>query len=56
MNTNIFKPGDLVCAKVNPTVKLEVRIYARRVYYCIVSNDPEKKERIFFERELQSFK
>ncbi len=47
-----FKPGDTVYAKVNPEVKLIVRLYYRRIYYCKFAEDPEKKEVVFFEREL----
>lgn len=47
-----FKPGDTVYAKVNPEVKLIVRLYYRRIYYCTFAEDPKKKEVVFFEREL----
>ncbi len=51
---NKFKPGDTVYAKANPGVKLIVRLYNRRIYYCKLAEDPEKKEVVFFERELLS--
>ncbi len=47
-----FKPGDMVYAKINPDVKLIVRLYYRRIYYCTFAKDPNKKEVVFFEREL----
>ncbi len=47
-----FKPGDTVYAKANPEVKLIVRLYYRRIYYCTFAEDPKKKEVVFFEREL----
>ncbi len=47
-----FKLGDTVYSKVNPEVKLIVRLYYRRIYYCKFAEDPEKKEVVFFEREL----
>ncbi len=47
-----FKPGDTVYAKVNSKVKLIVRLYYRQIYYCKSAEDPEKKEVVFFEREL----
>lgn len=50
-----YKIGDVVCAKVRPLVALVVRIYARKVYYCTVKNDPSAKELVYFERELKSY-
>ncbi len=47
-----FKSGDIVYTKVNPEVKLIVRLYYRRIYYCTFAEDPKKKEVVFFEREL----
>ncbi|MCB0474279.1 MAG: hypothetical protein KDC69_01320 [Flavobacteriaceae bacterium] len=49
---NLFKAGDMVCAKVAPTKPLVVRIFARKVYYCDVFNRPEEKEQVYFEREI----
>ncbi len=53
---NLFKAGDLVCAKTNPTKPLKVRIYARKVYYCDVLNHPEEREQVYFEREIEVYK
>lgn len=50
--SNLFKVGDKVFAKVNPTKLLIVRLFARNVYYCDVYNHPEEKEQVYFEREL----
>ncbi len=47
-----FKSGDTVYAKVNPKVKLIVRLYYRRIYYCTFADNPNKKELVLFEREL----
>lgn len=52
---NRFKIGDFVCAKVRPSVSLVVRLYARRVYYCTVQNDPLANELVYFDRELKSY-
>ncbi|RCW92839.1 hypothetical protein [Winogradskyella arenosi] len=54
--SNLFKSGDIVCAKVNPTKSLKVRIFARKVYYCDVYNQPEEKEEVYFEREIEFYK
>ncbi|NAY91202.1 hypothetical protein GTQ34_04655 [Muricauda sp. JGD-17] len=52
---NRFKKGDVVCAKVRPSVSLVVRLYARRVYYCTTQNNPSEKELVYFDRELKSY-
>lgn len=51
-NKNKFKEGDTVYAKVNPKIRLIVRRYVSRIYYCKFANQPDKKELAFFEREL----
>jgi hypothetical protein len=50
---NTFKEGDVVCAKENPTLKLVIRRYVDRIYYCKVQADPAAKELVYFERELE---
>lgn len=52
---NIFKTGDIVCAKVNPIKPLKVRIFARKVYYCDVLDKPNQKEEVYFEREIELY-
>ncbi|MGW9684435.1 hypothetical protein [Flagellimonas sp. 2504JD1-5] len=52
---NRFKIGDVVCAKVRPSVSLVVRLYARKVYYCAIQNDPLANELVYFDRELNSW-
>ena len=52
---NKFKSGDIVCAKVNPTTPLKVRVIARKVYYCDVLDLPEEKEKVYFEREIKFY-
>lgn len=49
---SIYRPGDVVFANVNPTLKLVVRRYIDRIYYCKIQDDPEAKELVYFEREL----
>ncbi|TXN35242.1 hypothetical protein FVB32_11685 [Flagellimonas hymeniacidonis] len=49
-----YKIGDIVCAKVRPSVLLVVRLYARKVYYCTIQNDPLANELVYFDRELKS--
>jgi hypothetical protein len=49
---NKYNAGDIVCAKVNPTLKLIIRRYVGQIYYCKIQEDPERKELVYFEREL----
>jgi hypothetical protein len=49
---NLYKEGDIVCAKENPTLKLVIRRYVDRIYYCKVQADSTAKELVYFEREL----
>lgn len=55
LNTeNKYKVGDIVCTKTNSTLKLKVRRYIDRIYYCTVVDDPKEAEQVHFERELMS--
>lgn len=49
---NKYNAGDVVYAKVDLTLKLVIRRYIDRIYYCKVQEDPERKELVYFEREL----
>jgi hypothetical protein len=49
---NKYKEGEFVFAKTNPALKLIIRRYVDRIYYCKVSEDPDRKELVYFEREL----
>jgi hypothetical protein len=49
---NKYNPGDVVYAKIDPTLKLVVRRYIDQIYFCKVQEDPERKELVYFEREL----
>ena len=49
---NIFPEGSVVYAKEDPTLKLVVRRYVDRIYYCTISEDPSHKELVYYEREL----
>ncbi len=51
---NKFKEGSLVYAQEAPTTALIIRRYVERVYYCQVKDQPELKERVYFERELKA--
>lgn len=49
---NTHNADDVVYAKADPTLRLVVRRYVDKIYYCKVQDDPERKELVYFEREL----
>lgn len=49
---NKFAEGSTVIAVVTPEVKLTVRRYVDRVYYCRIQPDPGGNDLVYFEREL----
>lgn len=51
---NIFKEGEEVYAKENPSLKLIIRRYVDRIYYCKIKENPALKELVYFEREIMS--
>jgi hypothetical protein len=51
---NKDKEGQVVHAQVNPALKLVIRRYVDRIYYCKVQNDPTRKELVYFEREIEA--
>ncbi|MFD3001965.1 hypothetical protein ACFS7Z_16450 [Pontibacter toksunensis] len=52
MTEILYSEGSIVYAKVNPGLRLKVRRYLDRIYYCIVPAQPAHKELAYFEREL----
>jgi hypothetical protein len=51
-----YKAGDIVFATVAPDLKLIVRRYVDRIYYCKEQMHPDSKELVYFERELSADK
>lgn len=49
---NKFAEGQVVYAIIHPEVKLVVRRYVDRIYYCKIQADPTRNELVYFEREL----
>lgn len=49
---NKFEAGDTVYTKANPDVKLVVRRYIGRIYYCTFPEEPKRQELALFAREL----
>lgn len=47
-----FNEGDVVYERIRPSHKLIVRRYTTNIYYCLVPEFPERKDLVFFEREL----
>jgi hypothetical protein len=51
---NIFKQGTLITAKENPALQLIIVNYYQRIYYCADAQHPDGRQRVYFERELNS--
>jgi hypothetical protein len=51
---NKYEEGKVVHAKVNPALKLVIRRYVDRIYYCKVQDDLTRKELVYFEREIEA--
>ena len=49
---NIYEVGTIILAKEAPTVKLEIKKYYQRIYYCSIVGDTSAKQKVYFEREL----
>lgn len=49
---NIYAEGSFITAKKNPSVQMEIVAYKQRIYYCVIVGDKERKQLVFFEREL----
>lgn len=49
---NIYELGTLVTAKADPTLKLVIKKYYQRIYYCAQTDNPLRKHLAFFENEL----
>ena len=54
MTENKYKEGDVVYSKMDPKLKLVVRRYVKRIYYCQIQEDPGQKDLVYFERELMA--
>jgi hypothetical protein len=51
---NKFLEGSVVFAKAHPSLRLVVRRFAKRIYYCTNPAQPQAKELVYYERELLS--
>ncbi|CAN5480075.1 hypothetical protein BH23BAC1_BH23BAC1_23750 [soil metagenome] len=51
---NLFPEGSVVFTKANPNIKLIVRRYISRIYYCTNPQKPLEKDAVYFERELMN--
>ena len=54
MIENKYKEGDVVYAKIDPELKLVIRRYVKRIYYCQIQEAPGQKDLVYFERELMA--
>jgi len=51
---NKFKEGEVVYDKMRPDQKLVVKRFVSNVYYCAIPDEANRKDLVFFERELIS--
>ena len=49
---NLYKEGSIICAKIEPTLKLLITKYRQRIYYCTVVGHPDQNNLAYFESEL----
>lgn len=49
---NIYQVGTVIFAKEAPTIKLQIKKYYQRIYYCAIIGDESAKDKVYFEREL----
>jgi hypothetical protein len=49
---NKYKAGDVVYDRMRPLQKLVVRRYLNQIYYCKAQENANRKELVYFEREL----
>lgn len=49
---NIYPIDAFIMAKEAPTVKLQIKKYYNRIYYCAVVGSESAKQKVYFEREL----
>ena len=51
---NIYGEGTFITAKGDPSLRLKIKKYYQRIYYCEVVGDERRKQLAYFERELVS--
>ena len=51
-NDNLYQEGSIICAKIEPALKLLITKYRQRIYYCTVVGHPEQNNLAYFESEL----
>jgi hypothetical protein len=49
---NKYKEGSVVYDLKNPAVKMIIRRYLDRIYYCQTEVHSDKPDMVFFEREI----
>jgi len=51
---NLYQEGTIICARVDPALKLIITRYRQRIYYCTVVGHPDQNNLAYFESELIS--
>lgn len=52
---NKYKKGDVVAERIRPALKLVIRGYMDRIYYCKDQEGLAGKELVYFEHELKAY-
>ena len=51
---NKYKNGEVVFDRIRPSQKLIIRGYSNSVYYCMPHEDRNRRELVYFERDLMA--
>ena len=51
-NDNLYPENSFIRAKVAPEIPLVIVKYLHQIYYCAVVDEPDRKQLVYFEREL----
>jgi hypothetical protein len=51
-NDNIYTVGTVIYARQNPAIKLVIKSYKARIYYCEVTDSDRKTTKAYYEHEL----
>jgi hypothetical protein len=50
---NKYKAGDVVSERIRPNQRLKIKKFFNNLYYCIVLENPKRKELVYLERDLK---
>jgi hypothetical protein len=50
---NKYKAGDVVSDRIRPNQRLLIKRFLGNLYYCIIMENPKRKELVYLERDLK---